>query len=84
VSPDVALVPSNVRNFPSAVAEEPEEVQEAPEALLAAAVSHVEGLSCLTKAARNSWELPASLVQHLVGAKPRGSTFFRYGFSFRP
>ena len=41
-------------------------------------------LSFLTKAARNSWELPTSQVQLLVGAKPRGSTFSRYGFTFRP
>jgi len=37
-----------------------------------------------TKAARNSWELPTSQVQLLVGAKPRGTSFSRYGFSFRP
>ena len=84
-SPDVALVPPVVRDFPSAVVEEPEEDQEAPEELVAAAVSHLDGLlSFLTKAARNSWELPTSQVQLLVGAKPRGATFSRYGFSFRP
>jgi hypothetical protein len=84
-SPDVALVPSAVRDFPSAVVEEPEEDQEAPEELVAAAVSHLDGLlSFLTKAARNSWELPTSQVQLLVGAKPRGTSFSRYGFSFRP
>lgn len=84
-SPDVALVPSAVRDFPSAVVEESEEDQEAPEELVAAAVSHLDGLlSFLTKTALNSWELPTSQVQLLVGAKPRGSSFSRYGFSFRP
>jgi hypothetical protein len=43
------------------------------------------GLICaLTKAARNSWELPISQVQLLVGVKPRCATFSRYGISFRP
>ena len=66
----------------SPVLEEPED---APEELVAAAVSHLDGLlSFLTKAARNSWELPTSQVQLLVGAKPRGASFSRYGFSFRP
>lgn len=86
-SPDVALFPSAVRDFPSAVAEEAEEDQEAPEALVAAAVSHLDGLlTFLTKAARNSWELPTSQVQLLVRTKPRGATFSisSYGFSFRP
>ncbi len=65
--------------------EEAEEDQEAPEELVAAAVQHLDGLlSFLTKAARNSWELPTSQVQLLVGAKPRGATFSRYGFTFRP
>ena len=55
------------------------------EELVALAVSHLDGLlSFLMKAARNSWELPTSQVQLLVGAKPRGTTFSRYGFSFRP
>ncbi len=59
--------------------------QEALEELVAAAMSHLDGLlSFLTKAARNSWELPTSQVQLLVGAKPRGTSFSRYGFSFRP
>jgi hypothetical protein len=81
----VALVPSSVQDFPSTVLEEPEEGQEAPDELVAAAVSHLDGLlSFLTKAARNSWELPTSQVQLLVGARPRGSSFSRYGFSFRP
>ena len=58
---------------------------EAPEELVAAAVTHLDGLlSFLTKAARLSWELPTSQVQLLVGAKPLGTTFSRYGFSFRP
>lgn len=84
-SPDVTMVPSAVRDFPSAVVEEPEDDQEVQEELVAAAVSHLDGLlSFLAKAARNSWELPTSQVQLLVGAKPRGPTFFRYGFSFRP
>lgn len=38
----------------------------------------------LTKAARNSWELPTSHFHLLVGAKPRGTTFSRYGFTSRP
>lgn len=43
-----------------------------------------QGLSFLTKAARNSSELPTSQVQLLVGARLRGSMFSSYGFSFRP
>ena len=66
----------------SPVLDEPEE---APEELVAAALSHLDGLlSFLTKSARNSWELPASQVQLLVGVKPRGTTFARYRFTFRP
>jgi Inner membrane component domain len=43
------------------------------------------GLICaLTKAARNSWELPTSQVQPLVVVKPCGATFSKYVFSFRP
>lgn len=84
ISPEVTLVPSSVRDFPSTV-EELEEGQEAPEELVAVAVAPIDGLlPSLTKAARNSWEPPASQVQLLVGAKPRGSSFSRYGFSFRP
>lgn len=82
----LALLQPETR-FPQAPApvEEPEEDQEAPEELVAAAVLHLDGLlSFLTKAARNSWELPTSQVQLLVGAKPRGTTFSRYGFTFRP
>ena len=83
-SPEVALVPAPGQPLPPLL-EEPEEDQEAPEELVAAAVSHLDGLlSFLMKAARNSWELPTSQVQLLVGAKPRGTTFARYGFSFRP
>jgi len=83
-SPEMVLVPAPGQGISTAV-EEPEEDQEAPEELVAAAVSHLDGLlSFLTKAARNSWELPTSQVQLLVGAKPRGATFSRYGFSFRP
>ena len=55
------------------------------EELVGAAVSHLDGLlSFLMKAARNSWELPASQDQLLVGVKPRGTTFARYRFTFRP
>jgi hypothetical protein len=80
----MALVPASGQPLPAAL-EEPEEDHEAPEELVAAAVSHLDGLlSFLTKAARNSWELPTSQVQLLVGAKPRGTTFARYGFTFRP
>ena len=83
-SPEMALVPAPGQPLPPLL-EEPEEDQEAPEELVAAAVSHLDGLlSFLMKAARNSWELPTSQVQLLVGAKPRGSSFSRYGFSFRP
>lgn len=82
-SPEMALVPAPSRGL--SPGQEPEEDQEAPEELVAAAVSHLDGLlSFLTKAARNSWELPTSQIQLLVGAKPRGTTFSRYGFSFRP
>jgi hypothetical protein len=38
----------------------------------------------LTKAARKSRVLPASLVQLLVGGKPQRSTFSRYMFCLRP
>jgi hypothetical protein len=80
----MALVPAPGQPLPPLL-EEHEEDQEAPEELVAAAVSHLDGLlSFLMKAARNSWELPTSQVQLLVGAKPRGSSFSRYGFSFRP
>jgi hypothetical protein len=80
----MALVPALGQGISTAV-EETEEDQEAPEELVAAPVSHLDGLlSFLTKAARNSWELPTSQVQLLVGAKHRGTTFSRYGFSFRP
>jgi len=66
----------------SPVLEEPEE---APEERVAAAVDPLDGLlPFLTKAARNRWELPTSQAQLLVGAKSRGATFSRYGFSFRP
>ncbi len=83
-SPERALVPALGQSISTAV-EEPEEDQEAPEELVAAAVSHLDGLlSFLTKSARNSWELPTSQVQLLVGAKPRGTSFARYGFTFRP
>jgi hypothetical protein len=48
-------------------------------------VFHLDALLFfLTKADRNSWELPTSQVQLLVGVKPRGTTFSRYGFTFRP
>jgi hypothetical protein len=63
--------------------EEPEDL-EAPEELVAAAVTHLDGLlSFLTKAARLGWELPTSQVQLLLGAKPRGASMERYGFTFR-
>ena len=66
----------------SPVLDEPEE---APEELVAAAVFHLDGLlSFLAKVALNSWELPTSQVQLLLGASPRGATFSRYRFSFRP
>jgi hypothetical protein len=81
---ELALVTSEAR-APQVVLEDGEEDQEAPEELVAAAVTHLDGLlSFLTKAARLSWELPTSQVQLLVGAKPRGTTFSRYGFTFRP
>lgn len=84
ISPEMALVPAPGQPLPPLL-EEPEEDQEAPEELVAAAVSHLDGLlSFLMKAARNSWELPTSQVQLLVGAKPRGTTFARYRFTFRP
>ena len=63
----------------------PAELQNALERLVTAAVSHLDGLlTFLSKAAQNSSELPNSQAQLLVGAKPRGTTFSRYGFSFRP
>jgi hypothetical protein len=83
-SPEMALVPAPGQGLSTAV-EEPDEDQDAPEELAAAAVSRLDGLlSFLTKAARNSWELPSSQVVLLVGGKPRGTSFSRYGFSFRP
>lgn len=82
-SPEMALVPALGQGISTAV-EESEEDQEVPEELVAATVSHLDGLlSFLTKVARNSWELPTSQVQLLVGAKPRGTAFSRYGFIFR-
>jgi hypothetical protein len=36
------------------------------------------------EAAGLGWKLPASETQLLVGAKPRGTSFSRYGLSFRP
>ncbi len=63
-----------------------EEVEdsEPPEEMVAAAVLHLDGLlSFLTKAARLGWELPTSQVQLPVGARPRGSSLERYGFTFR-
>ena len=61
--------------------DEPDE--ETPEDLVDAEVEHLDRLlSFLTKAARNSWCLPTSKVQLLVGAKPRGSKLERYGFVF--
>ena len=81
ISPEMGLVPVPGQPLPP-VLEGPEDV---PKELVAAAVSHLDGLlSFLMKAARNSWELPTSQVQLLVGAKPRGTTFARYGFTFRP
>jgi len=83
-SPEMVLVPAPGQAV-STVVVEPEEDEGAPGELMAASVSHLDGLlSFLTKAARNSWELPTSQVQLLVGAKPRGTTFPRYGFTFRP
>ena len=82
-SPEMALVPTPSRGF--SPVEQSEDDQEAPEELVAAAVFHLDGLlSFLTKASRNSWELPTSQVELLVGAKPRGTVFSRYGFTFRP
>jgi hypothetical protein len=84
-SPELSLVQAETRFPAAAPVEEAEEDQEAPEELVAAAVQHLDGLlSFLTKAARNSWELPTSQVELLVGARPRGATFSRYGFTFRP
>lgn len=84
---DLAVVPS-LRSLPGATQtqlplEEAEDL-EAPEELVAAAVSHLDGLlSFLTKAARLGWELPTSQVQLLLGTKPRGASLERYGFTFR-
>ena len=82
-SPERALVPALGQGISTAV-EESEEDQEVPEELVAATVSHLDGLlSFLTKVGRNSSKLPTSQVQLLVGAKPRGTAFSRYGFIFR-
>ena len=63
----------------------PRRTKQAPDELVAAAVFHLDGLlSFLAKVALNSWELPTSQVQLQLGASPRGATFSRYGFSFRP
>jgi hypothetical protein len=86
-SEELAVVPS-VRSLPDVSQgqlplEESEDL-EAPEELVAAAVLHLDGLlSFLTKAARLGWELPTSQVQLLLGARPRGSSMERYGFTFR-
>jgi len=80
-SSEMALVSTPGRGIPEAVGG-PEEDQAG---LVAEDVSRLEGLlSFLTKAGRNNWEIPTSQVQLLVGAKPRGTTFSRYGFTFRP
>jgi hypothetical protein len=86
--PEELAVVHSVRTLPEATQtqlhlEEVEDL-EAPEELVAAAVSHLDGLlSFLTKAARLGWELPTSQVQLLLGAKPRGAAMERYGFTFR-
>lgn len=65
----MALVQVPSRGLPP-LEELKEEEQEAPEELVAAAVSYLDGLlSFLTKAARNSWELPTSQDQLLVGGQ---------------
>lgn len=38
----------------------------------------------LQKAADAGWHLPASVIRNLIGAKPRGKVWRRYGFEFRP
>jgi hypothetical protein len=81
ISPEMDLVPVPGQPLPP-VLEGPEDV---PKELVAAAVDPLDGLlPFLTKAARNRWELPTSQAQLLVGAKARGNTFSRYGFSFWP
>ena len=84
---ELAVVPS-LRTLPETTQAQPpleeSEDLEAPEELVAAAVTHLDGLlSFLTKAARLGWELPTSQVQLLLGAKPRGASMERYGFTFR-
>lgn len=82
-SPAQALAAVMAQQLP--LVEEERDGEEAPEELVAAAVAHLDGLlSFLTKAARNSWELPTSQVHLLVGAKPKGAVFSRYGFAFVP
>lgn len=83
-SPEELAVVRSVRPLPETSHLEEAEDVEAPEELVAAAVSHLDGLlSFLTKAARLGWELPTSQVQLLLGAKPRGASMDRYGFTFR-
>ena len=84
---ELAVVPS-LRTLPETTQAQPpleeSEDLEAPEELVAAAVTHLDGLlSFLTKAARLGWELPTSQVQLLLGAKPRGASMERYGLTFR-
>ena len=56
-----------------------------PEDLVQAEVEHLDRLlSFLTKAVRNSWCLPTSKVELLLGSTPRGGMFCRYGFTFTP
>ena len=63
--------------FPAAAMKDVEKDQEAPEKLRAAVIQHLHQLlSFLTKAARNSWELPTSQVEHLVGGQTAGDPHF--------
>jgi hypothetical protein len=62
----------------------PEEAEESPDDLVRAEVEHLDALlSFLTKAARFGWCLPTSRVELLIGGRPRGSAWERYGFVFR-
>jgi hypothetical protein len=81
-SPERSLVPVDPPAF--SVPEGSAAVSALVEGLVASAVQHLDGLlSFLTKASRNRWELPTSQLELLVGARPRGSSFSRYGFTFR-
>jgi hypothetical protein len=57
--------------------------RQAPAELVLAEIETLERLlGFLEKAAAQGWLLPTTTVELLIGARPRGAGFSRYGFSF--